>query len=142
MTEWVNKNLEDVAEYFRRHSHLFKGEYRALNKDALVGIAKIYAILEEMQDREEYAFIDNEYIEGIKTRISWAYHQMLIDYRINYKEYLKFKDDNKRFFEITPTGNVVVDQRIYNIPKHYTDKGMYPDLSSGSWIKEYENKEV
>jgi len=140
--EWINITIEKLSEFIRKHSILFKTEKRELNKDALITTGQLYAIISEMKDREEFSFIKEEFLDNILTRVVWIFRQLLVDYRINYREYLQLNDENNRFFIISPTGEVQVDSRIYNIPKHYTDKGMHPDLSTGSWIKEFDNKEI
>lgn len=136
--EWINITLEKLSQFIRKHSILFKSDNRILTQDALLTTGQLYAILEEMKENERFDFIDDEFIDGIMTRVVWVFRQLLVDYRINYREYLEFKDDSNRFFKVTPTGEVLVDQRIYNIPKHLNDIGLYPDLSTGAWIKEIE----
>jgi len=126
--EWINASLEKISEFIRKHSILFKTPNRKLNNDALLTTAQLFAIIDEMKYREEYSFIKEEFLNDIQTRITWIYRQLLVDYRINFREYLKFEDDNNRFFTISPTGEVKVDQRIYNIPKHLDEIGVYPDL--------------
>lgn len=138
MTQWIETTIDKLSEFIRKHSIIFKADSRILNKDALITTSQLYAILQEMKEREEFDFIEDEFIENILKRVVWIFRQLLVDYRINYREYLKFKDDNNRFFTISPTGEVNVDQRIYNIPKHLDEIGVYPDLSTGLWIKEIE----
>lgn len=140
MTEWINSSLANLSGFFAKHSLLFKNDERNLSQDALIKIAELYAIIAEMESRNEYSFIKEDYFKSSLSRITWLFRQLLIEYRINYKEFSQFEDDINRFFKVDPTGKIVVDQRIYNIPKHYANKGMYPNLSEGTWVKEYEGK--
>ena len=141
--EWISVNLEKVANFFRSHSNLFKKDDRVLPYDALIETAKLYAIILEIKDRKEYGYMDDKFVDGLLTRIAWVYRQLLIDHRINYREYLQLqsKDDNNRFFEVTPNGVLNLNQQVYNIPKHLKKIGVYPDLASGTWIKEIEYDE-
>ena len=122
---------------------VFKNKDRNLSQDALIKTAELYAILEVMEDRDMFNFIERDFMVGVKSRIVWIFRQILINYRINYKDFLQFENDNdsNRFFKVDPTGKVTINQKVYNIPKHYKDKGMYPDLGNGTWIKEFDNKE-
>lgn len=136
MTEWISTSLEKLADFFIKHSSLFKSDNRVLVHDALITTGQLYAIIEYMKFDPKFDFIEVDFLNNIQTRVKWIYTQLLINYRINLKEYIELKDDNNRFFEVTPTGEVRVDQRIYNIPKHLDEIGVYPDLSTGTWIKE------
>jgi len=127
-----------MAGFFAKHSLIFKNDKRNLSQDALIKIAELFAIISEMEKRDEYDFIKEDYFESSLRRITWLFRQLLIEYRINYKEFSQFEDDTNRFFKVNPTGKVVVDQRIYNIPKHLKDIGAYPSLASGTWVKEIE----
>lgn len=139
--EWIKVSLEKLSEFIRRHSVMFSDKEREISKDALLTTARLHAIIDEMRSREEYSFIEEEFLNDILIRVLWIYRQLLVDYRINYREYLKFEDDSNRFFDVSATGDVLINQKIYNIPKHIKDKGLYPDLATGMWIKEYELEE-
>lgn len=140
MTAWQEATIQHIAKFFRKHSLLFKKEKRNLLIDAMIKSAELYAIIDEMAKREEYSFQDVELTTNLNKRASWLFVQMLIDYRINYKEYLKIQDDINRFITIEPTGKVTIDPIVYNIPKHYKDIGIYPDIANGLWIKEREHE--
>ena len=136
MTEWIEITLEKLANFFKKHSLLFQDNSRSINKDALIKTAELYALVSEMKEREEFSFIEEEFLYLILKRIEWVFRQLIIDYRINYKNYLEFETEYNRFLTIEPTGEVKVNQRIYNIPKYLKDIGMYPSIAEGTWIKE------
>ncbi|HDK27615.1 MAG TPA: hypothetical protein ENG48_11100 [Candidatus Atribacteria bacterium] len=136
--EWINETLERIAKFFKKHSILFKNKNRNLTKDAIIKTAELYTLIKYIQDSDEYEFIDDVFLQKIIDRVVWIFRQLLIEQRINFREHLEFKEDIDRFFKIDPTGQITVDQRIYNIPKYYSDKGMYPNLGNSTWIKEIE----
>lgn len=138
---WKEEAFDRITDFFIKHSPLLKKEKRNLHKHSLVLSAGLNSLIKEMKEDENYSFIDDETFDLISSRLRWVFNQLMIVYRVNYKSLSETEDYDKGFFTITPTGEVRLDQRVYNIPKHLEKRGFYPSLIEDAWTKGIEPKD-
>ena len=101
--------------------------------DAVILTAGLASVVSIMAEDEKYKFLHKD-MGLITERLRWVFRQLLILYRIRFKDLSQLEDRN-RFFEITPDGDVTIDKRVYNVPKYLTERGFYPSLFEGAWVK-------
>lgn len=129
---WVIDSFNKLISFFRKHSPLLKKEDRSLHKHSLILTAGLASLIEDM--KEEYPEMKNE-LNLISGRLEWIFRQLMILYRIHYSILSKKENYRNGFFTIKPDGEIRINQKVYNVPKHYKEKGFYPSLIENGWVK-------
>lgn len=139
---WKDKTLYKLAEFFTKHSPTLKNDDTNLYMDAVIVSAGLYSLVIKMLSRDKYKFVHNDLVL-VEERLRWVFRQLIILYRLHHIDFLAVQDNRKRFFEITPTGEVTIDKRVYNVPKYLDERGFYPSLFEGAWVKPiYPEKDI
>lgn len=127
---YINDTVNRLKRHFKKYSIVLKDKDRNLTIDALLQIAGALALLEEIKNRE-YP-IDTEQIE---RRLELSFKQLFLKYRKHFPEIEGMTDDsNQRFFWISPTGEVKINRRVYNVPKKHSEVGFVPSLLLQAWV--------
>lgn len=129
---WIDDTLETLKQHYRKYSLVLNDtEERNLILDAFTAIAGASVLLNEIKDRG-YP-VDN--IDLIQDKLDWTFKQLFFEYRKSYPEILDMTDDEEnRFFRITPTGEIKINRRVYNVPKRHSSVGFVPSLFLSAWI--------
>jgi len=130
---WKDKVLNKLVGFFRKHSTTLTDEDANLFMDAIILTAGLASVVSILAEDEKYKFL-HKHLVLVVERIRWVFRQLLIIYRVNYRQFLEL-EDRERFFTVTPDGEVTIDNRVYNVPKYLTERGFYPSLIEGAWIK-------